>query len=118
MIMQMANFRVGVPDMGGIRGVPGITGIEEAPLSIGLLGDRFQGLDRLIARAVRRIGSRVKNPNAPAVKREAEGESLLDGARLRRPRTICLSKPSQAMAGGHSGACDFMLTRTRYTHVH
>ena len=39
MIMQMANLRVGVPDMGGIRGVPGITGIEDAPLSIGLRGD-------------------------------------------------------------------------------
>ena len=30
MIMQMAILGVGVPDMGGIRGVPGITGIEDA----------------------------------------------------------------------------------------
>jgi hypothetical protein len=28
--------------MGGIRGVPGIMGIEDAPLSIALRGDRFQ----------------------------------------------------------------------------
>jgi hypothetical protein len=30
MIMQTANLRAGVPDMGGIRGVPGITGTEDA----------------------------------------------------------------------------------------
>jgi hypothetical protein len=42
MIMQMANLRVGVPGMGDIRGVPGITGTEDAPLSIGLRGNRVK----------------------------------------------------------------------------
>jgi hypothetical protein len=38
MIMQMAILRVGVPGTVGIRGVPGITGTEDRPLSIGLRG--------------------------------------------------------------------------------
>jgi hypothetical protein len=36
MIMQMVNLGVGVRGMGDIRGVPGITGIEDGPLPIGL----------------------------------------------------------------------------------
>ncbi len=42
MIMQLAILGVRVPDMVGIRGVPGIMGIEDAPLSLGLRGDRQQ----------------------------------------------------------------------------
>jgi hypothetical protein len=62
MIMQMANFRVGVPDMGVIQGVTGITGTEDAPLSIGSIYRRGRSP----------LWLKIKNPNAPAVKREAE----------------------------------------------
>ena len=41
MILQMAILGVGVPGMGDIRGVPGITGTRVA-LSIGLRGHRQQ----------------------------------------------------------------------------
>jgi hypothetical protein len=71
MILQMAILGAGVPGMGDIRGVPGITGTRVA-LSIGLRGHRQQaaGLD-LSPRPIP-DWIKVKNPKAPAVRREAE----------------------------------------------
>jgi hypothetical protein len=71
MIMQMAILGAGVPGMGDIRGVPGITGTRVA-LSIGLRGHRQQaaGLALSVGRSPHWV--KVKKPKAPAVKREAE----------------------------------------------
>ena len=57
MIMHPVNLRVGVPGMGGIGGVPDITGTENAPLSIGLRGHRLKtARARPIALGARLIG--------------------------------------------------------------
>jgi hypothetical protein len=68
MIMQTVNLRVGVHGMGDIRGLPGITGTEDWPVSIGLRGQ----LGSTYRRGRSPLWLKVKNPKALAVIREAE----------------------------------------------
>ena len=42
MIMQMVILGVGVPDMGGIRGLPGITGTDDGGCRLDFRGDRLR----------------------------------------------------------------------------
>jgi hypothetical protein len=94
MIMQMANFRVGVPDMGGIRGVPGITGIEE--LSIGLRGDRFQAARlALPPRPLAALGEGQEPEHASS---EARSRGGLGGVNRRGSADLVLEWPETAIA--------------------
>jgi hypothetical protein len=73
MIMHPVNGLVDVPGGAVIRGIPGITGTEDEPLSIGYEDIRVETRLGLIYRRGRSPHwLKVKNPKAPAVKREAE----------------------------------------------
>jgi hypothetical protein len=72
MIMHPGNLGVGVPGGEGMRGVPGITETEEGLLSIGLQEYRKQACRLALSVATPPRWVKIKNPNAPPVKREAE----------------------------------------------
>jgi hypothetical protein len=72
MIMHPANLGVGVRGREGMGGVLVITGAEDRPLLIGLLGIVSKLLGSPYRSGRVRHWVKVKNPNAPAVKREAE----------------------------------------------
>jgi hypothetical protein len=72
MIMQTVNLRVGVPDMGDIRGVPGITETKGPPCRLDCedIVSKRLGSPYRSGRSPHWV--KVKNPKAPAVTREAE----------------------------------------------
>ena len=99
MIMRMVILGVGVPGMGGIRGLPGITGTEDGGCRLDFRGDRLRNR---FTRPYRSGPSphwvKVKNPIAPAVTREPRRIGAVNpGCSIDHPRHLASAATAIAL---------------------